>query len=179
MALEIYTDPTKVSLGERSPTENTFLACLGDAIGINQSREVRKYFNPSSSGFDSDSPPPLGAFPSPKLPPLTPSPKFVSSGLPTPLEKFPMHDEDQSSNGAKVKRARRMSSSGNVSQSPYSPSRPPSSLAKHRKRGQSLSNLSSLNDSSSDDEPLPRVWSIDCGGAFLLSISLCMLDQTC
>ncbi|KAL8279536.1 hypothetical protein RQP46_008098 [Phenoliferia psychrophenolica] len=170
MALEIYTDPTKLHPGDRS-SDNTFLACLGDAIGINQSRESRQYFNPigSSSGVDEDSPP--GSGPSPKAPsrPLptsnTSSPKLPGSAVSAQGE-FAAYEDDQSSNGAKVKRMRRLSSSTSISQMPYSlsqPSRSPSALAKHRKRGQSLSSLAQLTDSSSDDEPPPRVWSLDCG----------------
>ena len=172
MALEIYNDPLKARVGDHS-TENTFLACLGDAIGINQSREARQYLNNhGGSSVDEDSPP--GSGPSPKGPsrPLpsshSPSPKLFGSAQMAQSE-FGTYDEDQSSHGAKVKRVRRLSSSTNISQMPYSlgqsSSRPPSSLAKHRKRGQSLNSLAQFTDSSSDDEPLPRVWSLDCGGA--------------
>ncbi|KAM0750075.1 hypothetical protein T439DRAFT_356727 [Meredithblackwellia eburnea MCA 4105] len=164
IALEIYTDPNKARSGDPTshpPPENTFLACLGDAIGINQSREVRKYFHPSSSAPDSDSP----NSPATPITPVTPtSGRFFSSGVPTPMENQ-VYEEDISANGTKVKRLRRLSSSNNVPQAPYgakSPARPASTLSKHKRRGQSLSNLSQLTDQGEDD-PGPNVWSIDCG----------------
>lgn len=52
MALEIYTDPAKARSGDpkaQAPSENTFLACLGDTIGLNRSREARKYPHPDGS----------------------------------------------------------------------------------------------------------------------------------
>ncbi|KAK4705379.1 hypothetical protein P7C70_g822, partial [Phenoliferia sp. Uapishka_3] len=161
MALEIYTDPSKVPSGERSPTADTFLACLGDTIGINQSRETRKYFN--QSGQESDSRPQASMSPNTPGTPGSTSPPFAMVGLPSDY-----HNLDDaytvSASGQKVKRVRRVSSNGSLAQTPYTlpPNRPQSTQPK-RKRGPSAINLLQLPDSNPADEPSPNVWSIDCG----------------
>lgn len=178
MALEIYTDPAKARSGDpkaQAPSENTFLACLGDTIGLNQSREARKYPHPDGSERSTSpvTPSPVSpAFPmTPNMPSSTSS-FCIESGLPTPSTGG--YDDDFSCHGSRVKKVRRTSSNGSISTMPYNtvaPVRPSSSLTKHSKRGQSLNNLSRLTDFEDVREPAPAlqsVWSIDCGGTRFL-----------
>ncbi|KAI5478583.1 hypothetical protein MNV49_004842 [Pseudohyphozyma bogoriensis] len=172
LCLELYNHPSTPGA-----TQNTFLSCLGDEIGVNPSREERR----PVTGFETSS---SGSPVSPTSPPSdSGSGTFIANGLTRPEyeNQGAFYVEDASSHGTKVKKGRRLSASQGGAATPYPamPSavtpRPPSSLAKHKRRGLSLSSLTSLSTDSylgrSVNDPPPR-WTIDCGESCVWTASV-------
>ncbi|GAA5958315.1 hypothetical protein JCM21900_001349 [Sporobolomyces salmonicolor] len=181
VAFEVLQDVSKYRSEDpfdRPMPENTFLGVVDDEIGIHIAEEAKTFVQADKE-------------PSQPLTPTTPSSSLSSASvndvLPPPWSN-PLQPSgsdnadigtsyisphvDSSSDEAKVKRARRTSSSTTVPAipSPYAQSsRSMSALAKNRRRGQSMSSLAQLQGLGSAQAG-SRVWTVPCGDHCVWSI---------
>ncbi|GAA5857688.1 hypothetical protein JCM1840_000867 [Sporobolomyces johnsonii] len=181
IAFEVLQDVSKYRSEDpfdRPMPENTFLGVVDDEIGIHIAEEAKTFVQTDKE-------------PSQPLTPTTPSSSLprasVNDLLPAPWpnalqqsgsdlmdlgSSYISPHVDSSSDEAKVKRARRTSSSTTVPTvpSPYAQSsRSMSALAKNRRRGQSMSSLAQLQGLGSAQAG-SKVWTVPCGDHCVWSI---------
>jgi hypothetical protein len=141
IALEVFQDISKHRSEDpfqQMLPEDSYLGVTDDEVGVHQPRDQRVYVK---SGDETST---------------TSSSRASSSSSKSKKEQ----DLDESEEvDAKIKRPRRTSSSNAVPT--YSPpSRPSATLAKSRRRGQSMTSLTGLAGKKED-----KIWTISVGGA--------------